>query len=54
MIPSRRFPFYIDDTADLDLLQLRIKAKHLQREKGIQMIVLDYLQLVHAKRNNRE
>lgn len=51
-------PLYIDDTAGLSLSQLRTKARKLKREKDIQMIIIDYLQLMVGQKDgskqNRE
>ncbi|MBR4722583.1 MAG: replicative DNA helicase [Muribaculaceae bacterium] len=41
-------PIYIDDTPSLSVLELRTKARRLVREHGIQMIIIDYLQLMNA------
>ncbi|HEX3856537.1 MAG TPA: replicative DNA helicase [Verrucomicrobiae bacterium] len=41
-------PLYIDDTAALSILQLRAKARRLYQQHGIKLIVVDYLQLLHA------
>lgn len=41
-------PLYIDDTPTLSVLELRTKARRLVREHGIQMIIIDYLQLMNA------
>ncbi len=43
-------PIYIDDTASLSILDLRAKARKLKREKDIQVIVVDYLQLMRSSR----
>lgn len=37
---------HIDDTPRLSLSQLRAKCKRLQRKQGLDMIVIDYLQLM--------
>jgi replicative DNA helicase len=49
-------PLYIDDTPGLKVSQLRAKAKKLKSKQGIQMIIIDYLQLMFAddKSGNRE
>lgn len=50
-------PIYIDDTGGLSPIELKIKCNKLKREKGIKMIVVDYLQLMKIKNkkvNNRE
>ncbi len=50
-------PIYIDDSPSLTLLDLKGKARKLVKDKGVQMIVIDYLQLMTAegkKNSNRE
>lgn len=47
-------PIFIDDTASISILELRAKARRLKAEHGIQMIVVDYLQLMRGDGNNRE
>lgn len=39
-------PIYIDDTPALNVLELRAKARRLKTEKGIGLIIIDYLQLM--------
>jgi replicative DNA helicase len=39
---------YIDDTPGITVLELRTKARRLMAEKGIDFIVVDYLQLMHG------
>lgn len=41
-------PIYIDDSPGLNILELRTKARRLVREKNVQFIVIDYLQLMNA------
>jgi replicative DNA helicase len=41
-------PIYLDDTPGLSIFELRTKARRLAREKGIQAIMIDYLQLMNA------
>jgi len=41
-------PMYIDDTPNLSLLEFKGKARKLVREKGVQMIIIDYLQLMRS------
>ncbi|OAT80863.1 replicative DNA helicase [Desulfotomaculum copahuensis] len=43
-------PLYIDDAAMLSPRQLRAKARRLQAEKGLGLIVVDYLQLMQGAR----
>jgi len=39
---------YIDDSADLNIMELRAKARQLKVEKNIDILFIDYLQLLHA------
>ena len=41
-------PIYIDDTPGLSIFELRTKARRLVREKGVKLIMIDYLQLMNA------
>ena len=39
---------YVDDTPGLSVFELRTKARRLVREKGVGVIMIDYLQLMNA------
>ena len=41
-------PLYIDDSGSLSIFELRTKARRLVREHNIEMIIIDYLQLMNA------
>ncbi|MDE5663085.1 MAG: replicative DNA helicase [Muribaculaceae bacterium] len=41
-------PLYLDETPGLSITELRTKARRLVRERGVQMIMIDYLQLMNA------
>ena len=41
-------PLYVDDTPSLSVFELRTKARRLVREKGVKMLIIDYLQLMNA------
>lgn len=45
-------PLYIDDTPALTVSALRTRARRLQRQKGLHMIVVDYLQLLQASKSS--
>jgi replicative DNA helicase len=49
-------PIYIDDTAALSVLELRAKARRLKSERGLGMLIIDYLQLMkgRARVENRQ
>ena len=40
---------FIDDTANIGILEMRAKSRRLQAEHGLSMIVLDYIQLMSAR-----
>ena len=39
---------YIDDSADLNVMELRAKARQLKADKDVDIIFVDYIQLLHA------
>jgi len=41
-------PIFIDDSATLDILELRSKARRFKAEKDIGMVIIDYLQLLQG------
>ncbi|MFA6949463.1 MAG: replicative DNA helicase [Lentimicrobiaceae bacterium] len=51
-------PIYIDDTPSLSIFELRAKARRLKAQHNIQMIIIDYIQLmsggVERSNGNRE
>ena len=48
-------PFYIDDTPALSIMQIRAKARRMKAEKGLDLLIIDYLQLISgpSKSENR-
>ena len=51
-----RAKIFVDDTADISVLEARAKARRLQREHGIDLVIIDYLQLMgsHESLQSRE
>ena len=45
-------PLYIDDTPGLTIAALRTRARRLKRQKGIGMVIIDYLQLLQGTGKN--
>lgn len=43
-------PIYIDDTPSLGTLDMRARSRRLAKDKGVGLIVVDYLQLMRASR----
>lgn len=42
-------PLYIDDTPGITVMELRSKARRLQQEHGLSLILIDYLQLMQGR-----
>ena len=42
-------PIFIDDTPGLGIMEMRTKARRLQIDQNIGLIVVDYLQLMHGR-----
>lgn len=42
-------PIYIDDTPGISIMEMRTKARRLQMESDVKLLVVDYLQLVHGR-----
>lgn len=42
-------PIYIDDSGTLSIMEIRAKARRLQMEKGLGLIIIDYLQLMEGR-----
>ncbi len=46
---------YIDDTAGLNLMEMKSKARRIKHERGLDMVIIDYLQLMQGGRSeNRQ
>ena len=40
---------YVDDTPGIDIMEMRAKARRLKMEVGLDMVMVDYLQLMSVK-----
>ena len=47
-------PIYVDDTAGLDVMDLRARARRMKKKYGIELIVIDYLQLCCCREGARQ
>ena len=45
-------PIFIDDSAGLSVFELRAKARRLKAQHGIQLLIIDYLQLMSGNGDN--
>ena len=54
--PLSKAKIYIDDTAGITIMEMRAKCRRLKMEQGLDMIMIDYLQLMSggAKQQSRE
>ena len=50
----KHLPIHIDDTPSLDILELRSRARRMQKQHGIKFIVVDYLQLMNYAKFSRQ
>tara|TARA_Y100001970_G_scaffold294331_1_gene450802 strand:- start:110237 stop:111751 length:1515 start_codon:yes stop_codon:yes gene_type:complete len=46
-------PFFIDDTPELTIPGLRARARRLKRQRGLDLIIVDYLQLMRPTSSRR-
>jgi len=45
----KKAPIYIDDTSSIDVMDMRARARRMKRTLGIELIVIDYLQLSNCR-----
>ncbi|MDY5597484.1 MAG: replicative DNA helicase [Kiritimatiellia bacterium] len=50
----KRAPIYIDDASGLDVSDLRARARRMKRQHGIELIVIDYLQLCQCREVSKQ
>ncbi|MCU0663902.1 MAG: replicative DNA helicase [Myxococcota bacterium] len=51
------YPIYLDDSTPMTPVEIRAKSRRLLAEKGLCLVIVDYLQLMHAggrRKDNRE
>ncbi len=53
IVPLTNAPLYIDDTPALSIFEFRAKCRRLVAEKKVQLIIIDYMQLMVAQTDNR-
>jgi replicative DNA helicase len=42
-------PIFIDDTAGISVLEMRAKSRRLKLEQGLDLIIIDYMQLIRSR-----
>lgn len=45
---------YVDDTGGLDVLELRARARRMKKKYGVELIIIDYLQMLNAREYARQ
>ena len=50
MEPMSKSGLYIDDTGGISVAEIRSKCRRLKARRGLDMIVIDYLQLMQSER----
>jgi len=47
-------PIYVDDTGGLDVMELRARARRMKKKHNIELIIVDYLQLMNCREFSRQ
>jgi replicative DNA helicase len=50
----QQIPFYIDQTGGISIAQLTARARRLKRQKGLDLLVIDYIQLLSGSKARSE
>src|SRR5471030_1464639 len=50
-IELQTLPFYVDETGGLSIAQLAARARRLKRQKGLDVLVIDYIQLLSGSKS---
>lgn len=50
----KKAPIYVDDAAWLDIMDMRARARRWKKSHNIELIVIDYLQLIHCAEGARQ
>ncbi len=47
-----RIPLYIDETGGISIAQLAARARRLKRQRGLDVLIIDYIQLMQGSKSN--
>src|SRR5690242_12989228 len=53
-IELQQLPFYVDETGGLSIAQLAARARRLKRQKGLDVLVIDYIQLLSGSQRKSD
>jgi replicative DNA helicase len=48
----QKIPLFIDQTGGISIAQLAARARRLKRQRGLDVMVIDYVQLMTGSRRN--
>ena len=54
MREMQSIPFYIDQTGGISIAQLTARARRLKRQRGLDLLVIDYLQLLSGSKSRSD
>ena len=54
VIEIQHLPLFIDETGGLSIAQLAARARRLKRQRGLDLLVVDYIQLMRARRRRAQ
>ena len=49
----QKIPFYIDETGGISIAQLAARARRLKRQRGLDVMIIDYIQLMQGSSRNQ-
>ncbi|MDA4809387.1 hypothetical protein NY486_26430, partial [Enterobacter hormaechei] len=49
----QKVPLYIDQTGGISIAQLAARARRLKRQRGLDVLVIDYIQLMQGSSKRR-
>ena len=49
LAPLYEAPIFVDDTPGISVMEIRVKARRLKMERGLGLIIVDYLQLMTSR-----
>jgi replicative DNA helicase len=52
-IELQNLPFYVDETGGLSIAQLAARARRLKRQRGLDVLVIDYIQLLSGSQRRQ-
>lgn len=50
----RKAPVFLDDTAGLDVMELRSRARRMKKRHDVKLLIVDYLQLLNCREFTRQ